>query len=154
MKCRISRDLLDRIAGETRASPSHEACGLLLGMAGEITQVVPLPNVARDPRISFMLEPRGHLWVSRRARAAGLAILGHFHSHPTGRARPSASDAALAGEQGLLWMIVAGDEQRLWVSRRGGRVAGAFEPVRLQVLDALPCQQGAHAPIEVGAMQV
>lgn len=94
---------------------------------------MPIPNAAAAPERAFFLEPAVHLRASREARGQGLSILGHYHSHPSGSATPSALDAAAAQEQGLLWLILADADALLWLSRAGGAVHGAFEPVELEI---------------------
>lgn len=81
-----------------------------------------------------MLDPASHLRVSRSLRGAGVKLVGHYHSHPSGCALPSAVDAAQADEQGRYWLILAGHKQQMWISRRHGSVGGAFEAVELQMV--------------------
>jgi proteasome lid subunit RPN8/RPN11 len=133
MKCRISRFLLNRFADEARAAGGREVCGLLLGEQGHITHAVAVANVASDPASGFSLESRAHLRSSRFARERGLRIVGHYHSHPSGDPRPSADDARNAGDPDVLWLIVTATEQVMWISRAGGVVEDAFDPVRIVV---------------------
>jgi proteasome lid subunit RPN8/RPN11 len=134
MKWRISRLLLDRLRRGERAGHPRETCGLLLGAEGRILDALPIRNVAADPRSAFELDPAAHLAASRAARASGMAVFGHYHSHPGGDPSPSRADAEQAGEQGRLWLILAGDEHGLWLSREGGPVAGAFERMELEIV--------------------
>lgn len=129
MNCAISRAVLDRLRTEARAD--EEVCGLLLARGGVIDEATPIPNSAIDRRQSFALDPQAHLAASGAARAAGKTIVGHYHSHPSGDPHPSAADAAEASEQGRYWLIVTASEARMWISRSGGSVLNAFEPVRL-----------------------
>jgi len=55
----------------------------------------------------FEVDPELRLSVMREARGTGRAIIGHYHSHPNGSARPSATDLALAYEPDLVWLITA-----------------------------------------------
>jgi desampylase len=118
----ISRALLDRLMAEAEGSPDREVCGLLLGSAGRIDEVWPVPNAAPDPSSAFLLDPAVHLAASRHAREAGKRIVGHYHSHPSGRAEPSSVDQARAWEEGALWLILGSGDARLWVSRGGDLV--------------------------------
>jgi proteasome lid subunit RPN8/RPN11 len=46
----------------------------------------------------------------RNVRAQGRHVIGHYHSHPNGRAEPSRPrDAARAVENGQIWLIIAND---------------------------------------------
>ena len=90
-----------------------ECCGILLGHADgdrkEVTEVVPLENLRRDPeraqallpleapgseseRNRFLIDPRDQIRVEKDARARGLEVLGYYHSHPDHPARPSNYD--------------------------------------------------------------
>jgi proteasome lid subunit RPN8/RPN11 len=133
MKCAISRPLIERLRSEAEAAGNREICGLLLGAEGRIQAAVAIPNIAADPERRFALEPAAHLRASREARAAGLRVVGHYHSHPGGDAAPSPADAAQAGEQGLHWLILAAGRQSLWRSRAGGALLSAFDAVELEI---------------------
>lgn len=109
----IARSLLDRIVMLAGAEPG-EVCGLLLGGGGRIEAIMPAPNVAPDPAGHFELDPAVLLAAHRQARTGGLAVIGHYHSHPSGIAAPSATDLACATPDGSLWLIVAGAQAGLW----------------------------------------
>ncbi|MDB5697485.1 MAG: hypothetical protein JWN69_289 [Alphaproteobacteria bacterium] len=152
MKCRISRDLLDRFAAEAEAAAPREVCGLLLGNRGMISASVALPNSADDPFRGFAIAPADQFAAARAARAAGLRILGCYHSHPSGVTTPSLADAAQAGEAGFYWMIVHGARRRLWISRTQGKVAGRFDPVELEIVETPAFQETtALQPAGAGA---
>jgi proteasome lid subunit RPN8/RPN11 len=114
MKVGISRALVEQIMSFA-AAEAHEVCGLLLG-TDRIEAILPAANVAPDPARHFELDPAVLIAAHRAARTGGLPILGHYHSHPSGVAAPSATDAACARPDGSLWLIVGGDDVRLWVA--------------------------------------
>ena len=126
MGVHISRSLLDPILAEAAASPD-EICGLLLGTADEIREARAAVNVHPDPARFFEVDPAILFAAIRAARDGGPAVVGHYHSHPSGRAEPSPRDAAAAPGDGALWLIVAGGKARLWRNVADG----AFEPVPL-----------------------
>lgn len=70
----------------------------------------------------FEIDPRDHFSAIRAARANGRSIVGCYHSHPGGRAEPSASDGAGAGEDNFLWLIAAGESVSAFVYFDGGFV--------------------------------
>ncbi len=82
----------------------------------------PAPGLDR-----FDIDPADHIAAAKAARANGHAIIGCYHSHPGGRAEPSAADLAGAGEDNFLWLIAAGDRLAgyLYVEGAFGRVIGA-----------------------------
>ncbi len=116
---------LKRIADHAEAAYPREACGLLLGFqrAGgdfEVTRMAESENKAvADGNDRFEIDPELRLSLMREARDAAPAamlaampgashgIIGHYHSHPNGSARPSATDLAMVWEPGLIWLITA-----------------------------------------------
>jgi proteasome lid subunit RPN8/RPN11 len=131
MKCGISRALLSRLEAQAEASGGREICGLLIGELGLISAFLPLSNAHLEPERAFAFDPRQHIAAARAARETGQTLLGYYHSHPSGNAAPSRSDAAQAFEQDAYWLILAPGEARLWISRSGGAFLNAFEPVEL-----------------------
>lgn len=69
----------------------NEACGLLVGVGGVVTRVVPLDNSDPTPT-RFVIDPADQFTVSRAAERDGWEIIGVFHSHPSGPPVPSESD--------------------------------------------------------------
>jgi proteasome lid subunit RPN8/RPN11 len=99
-------DLLADLA----ARPRIEACGLLLGTrdAGgwRIDATVPLRNLA-DSATYFEFDPAELLDHDLRH---GAAIVGVYHSHPGGPARPSATDLGTMRAQAdapWVWLILS-----------------------------------------------
>lgn len=110
------------LAGLAEAAYPEEACALLVGSTGaagiaQVTRIVPAANVADEPRRHFEIDPGTQIRLRRALRQAGTSgagtgeadekLLGHWHSHPDGRAAPSATDAAMIYEPGLVWLISA-----------------------------------------------
>ena len=74
-----------------------ETCGLLLGVRMGDEHVVSRVRRAHNLNIEraedrYELDPDDFLSADREARAAGLDIVGIWHSHPDHPARPSATD--------------------------------------------------------------
>lgn len=106
------------------AAPA-EACGLLLGTGTRIESVHPTANVAPDPATHFEIDPAALIAAHRAARqGTGPQVVGYFHSHPNGLARPSATDARDAARDGRVWIIVAGGAITCWSDGPDG-----FEPL-------------------------
>ncbi len=116
------------IAAARDAHP-HEACGLLLGHDATITKAQATANRADAPARHFEIDPAALIAAHRAARAGGPALIGYFHSHPTGRAAPSATDAAMAARDGRVWAIVAGTEVTLWRDTASGFEALSYDVV-------------------------
>lgn len=125
MTIEISSTLLKRLLNDARNSPDHEICGLLFGGAQSIEFALACANVAPDPRRHFEIDPAALFAAHRAARGGGPGVIGHYHSHPSGRAMPSPRDAEAAMGDGALWLIVTAHKARLWRTS----APGAFDAV-------------------------
>lgn len=116
-----------------RAAWPAECCGLLVGVSGgeggiwRVHRAVASPNVApaRGPHgrhDRFEIDPVVLLEAQRAARAEGLAVIGHYHSHPGAPATPSPTDLAHAFYAEHVWLIVS-------VDTAGHTAATAWRPV-------------------------
>ncbi|HEX4371284.1 MAG TPA: M67 family metallopeptidase [Rhizomicrobium sp.] len=110
MKLLLPADLRGRIEGETREAFPRECCGLIEGARqGEEARAIvlhPARNIAvRADR--FEIAPQDHFAALKTARANGRDLIGCYHSHPGGKAAPSATDLAGAGEKDFLWLIAS-----------------------------------------------
>ena len=131
MKVHVSRSVLIGIQRISADAAPREACGLLFGAADRITDWQAVENVAEEPERRFEIEP-GALFAALRAeRAGGPKIVGYWHSHPSGDATPSVTDAAMAQPDGKLWLIVAQGGETLWRAGDRGALHGRFTPVEL-----------------------
>lgn len=109
-----------------------EACGILFG-DGAVTGASVTRNVAPDPTRHFEIDPAALIAAVRAARTGGEPVMGYWHSHPSGDATPSATDAAMAVPDGRLWLIVTGDVVTGWRAGTTG-VQGRFEPVAIAIV--------------------
>lgn len=94
---RVSREAREQLARHAAAALPREACGVLVGVRGPRGAQVKLGTRGRNrapARDRFELDPRDLLRAEEVAAAAGLAVLGVWHSHPTAPAVPSARDCA------------------------------------------------------------
>jgi proteasome lid subunit RPN8/RPN11 len=129
MPLEISQHALTVITAAARAAAPNEACGLLVGADQHIERAVPTANVAPDPAQHFEIDPTALIAAHRAAREGeGLRVIGYFHSHPNGLARPSATDLQSAARDGRVWVIVASDAITCWTDGPDG-----FEPLSYAV---------------------
>ncbi|MGA2502693.1 MAG: M67 family metallopeptidase [Anaerolineales bacterium] len=70
-----------------------EACGLLSGINERVERSQGIPNAERSP-LRYRMEPRAQWRAFQRMEAAGLELVGIYHSHPNGPDHPSATDIA------------------------------------------------------------
>jgi len=110
----------------SRAHPS-ECCGILVGELGRITGAVPAANVHPSPARHFEIDPQALIDAHREARGVGPQVVGYYHSHPNGLARPSATDAKQAANDGAVWAIIAAGRVTLWRSGAGAFTALPYE---------------------------
>jgi desampylase len=125
----ITASALAAILEAARDAYPHEACGLLLGHQGTIARAQATANIAPDPARHFEIDPTALIAAHRAARGGGPALIGYFHSHPTGIAAPSATDQAMAARDDRIWAIAAGDAITLWRDGQSG-----FEPLSYDVV--------------------
>jgi desampylase len=116
----IAANVLAAVLADARADPARERCGLLLGSGTAAVRFMHAANVAADPARHFEIDPAVLIAAHRAARAGGPDIIGCYHSHPAGRAEPSATDAAMAAGDGRFWLIVTMDDVRAWQALPGG----------------------------------
>jgi proteasome lid subunit RPN8/RPN11 len=83
----------ESIRAHAREAYPHECCGALIGRDGIIQATHALPNTTDEgPRRRFLVRPEDYRVAEREARAAGLDLVGFYHSHPDHPARPSQYD--------------------------------------------------------------
>lgn len=115
----VRREIRGAIIAAARQAAPRECCGLLIGHDEEVLSTVPVPNRARGAA-RYRVDPRMHLEWQRllRETTPRLEVVGAYHSHPAGPARPSARDVAEAHDPRWIHVIVG-------LGGRGRRV-GAF----------------------------
>src|SRR5881397_4062810 len=90
---KISRALLQQIHEHLEAGYPNEACGVMLGSAGVVTEVAAAGNERTDSaRNRYLIDPLAYMKIERDADKRGLQVLGIYHSHPDVAARPSQFD--------------------------------------------------------------
>ena len=151
----IDPPVLEAVVAAAEASYPDEACGLLVGRwsaAGHcrLRRAVPSANLAPDPSVAFEIDPALRLDLQRRLRGGGQRVVGLYHSHPDGPARPSARDLARAWEPGLLWLITSVPAGKAVLSgvhlveHRDGR--HAFREMPLRTSEGAPARTATDPP--------
>jgi proteasome lid subunit RPN8/RPN11 len=124
---RISNDALKIVMEHAAREPQRECCGLLGGRDGAITQAFAAANAAADPAKNYEIAPEELFRLTREMRAAGLALMGIYHSHPNGNNEPSPRDIERAYYPEAAYFILSPRENAAQVrafSIRNGRVEG------------------------------
>ena len=97
---------MSRIVAHAVEELPNECCGLLIGGADIIEDVSRARNTKRS-RTKFQVEPADHFAAMRRARAAGIEIVGAYHSHPSGPSGPSETDRARLTDPSMFHLIIS-----------------------------------------------
>jgi len=123
------------IRAHGRETFPHECCGALLGRDGTVQEAHALPNTTEEgPRRRFLVRPDDYRGAEKRAREAGLDLLGFYHSHPDHPARPSQYDLdhAWPSFSYVIVSVMAGEDKLLtsW-QLKADRSAFDEEPVQI-----------------------
>lgn len=114
MDLAVTSGAMATLLEEAQRAHPLECCGLLLGEQGTVREAQPCANVHPQPACHFEIDPAALIAAHRAARGGGMQVLGYYHSHPNGRAEPSAEDRAQASGDGRIWAIVAGGAVTWW----------------------------------------
>jgi proteasome lid subunit RPN8/RPN11 len=134
---KIRREALDAIRAHGAEGYPHEICGIMIGPRGNrrVTEVQRARNIIVErARDRYEIDPRDHIRIQREADAAGLDIVGYYHSHPDHPAQASRFDTERAWA-GYVYLIVAVDggkavDANAFVADNDG---GPFHPEPLEV---------------------
>lgn len=126
----LTRRVWQGMQRHVRSCSPLEACGLLAGKQGRAETRLGIPNMERSAR-RFRMEPRRMWHAFQRIEAAGMELVGIYHSHPLGPDHPSATDIAetMYPVAQVIWSRVSGRWRGRAYVIEGGR---AMEiPVKL-----------------------
>jgi proteasome lid subunit RPN8/RPN11 len=121
----FSTDAYETIISHAREGTPHEVCGVLGGQrvepsggeaeddagstepepADQVRSVHRAANVARSPQRTYLIDPEEQLAIMDDIEESGEEVLGFYHSHPTGPARPSEVDERRATWAGYSYAI-------------------------------------------------
>lgn len=121
------RSLQDELVRLARAGDPEEICGILAGRRGRVERIFPVTNSAesispqagvfRDRQsgtatggqkpVHYYMDPRDQMRAYDAIDAAGLDVVGYYHSHTHTEARPSPTDIRLAADSSVFWVLVS-----------------------------------------------
>ena len=127
MPLEVSSHVLQSLSSEAAEADPLECCGILLGKGEAIRAIRPAANIHPTPETHFEIASQALVIAHREAREGGLQVIGYYHSHPNGLARPSATDEAMATGQGLVWAIIAADRVTFWREGDAGFTALPYD---------------------------
>jgi len=135
---KISRDAFEAIRSHGAEGYPQEICGIMVGPRNDrtVSAVKRARNIVVErSRDRYEIDPRDHIRIQREADAAGLDIVGYYHSHPDHPAQASRFDTERAWA-GYVYLIVAVHQGKpvdanAFVADRDG---GPFQPEPLEVV--------------------
>ena len=90
---KLSKRLLHQIHLHLESGYPNEACGVMLGKHGVVTEIASADNERTDSaRNRYLIDPLAYMKIERGADQRGLEVLGIYHSHPDVAAWPSQFD--------------------------------------------------------------
>ena len=135
---KISRDAFEAIRSHGAEGYPQEICGIMVGPRNDrtVSGVKRARNIVVErSRDRYEIDPRDHIRIQREADAAGLDIVGYYHSHPDHPAQASRFDTERAWA-GYIYLIVAVHQGKpvdanAFVADSDG---GPFQPEPLEVI--------------------
>jgi proteasome lid subunit RPN8/RPN11 len=111
MTITLTGEVFERMLETARGAAPLEACGLLAGVGARVTRCYVLANADASPE-HYSMKPEEQFAALKDMRAAGLKMLGIWHSHPASPARMSAEDLRLAYTPDIVYVILSLAEPR------------------------------------------
>jgi proteasome lid subunit RPN8/RPN11 len=127
----IRSEVLALLLEHARRDAHEECCGVLAGRDDSITRAFAATNAAANPVTGYEIAPQELFRLMREIRAAGLEVLGIYHSHPASENQPSPRDIELAYYPDAAYFIVS-------------PVTGVARPIR-----AFRIREGRAAELEI-----
>lgn len=102
----IPQPIIDAMIAHARRDFPLEACGILGGGDGAVSEHYPMINTDQSNE-HFTMEPKEQFAVIKDLRSKGKEMLVIYHSHPETPARPSEEDIRLALTPNVSYVIVS-----------------------------------------------
>ena len=136
----LPKALLQSFEAAAAAAHPKEACGLLVGWwepdVVHVTEIHYSPNRAEDPTQGFEIDVGLQAHLQRSLRGTDSMLVGVWHSHPSGDAKPSEVDSLAAHDPDFVWIITAAVEGDAvtTVQLAPAEAGDAFRPVAVRYL--------------------
>ncbi len=88
---RIAQKLIDEMVAHAREDLPNECCGMVGGVDGEASVVIPVVNSAASP-LRYEMDPQGQYNALKVIEDDGKELLAIYHSHTKSAAYPSQTD--------------------------------------------------------------
>ena len=104
---RISQSLIDEMVAHACEDLPNECCGMVGGVDGEASVVIPVVSSAASP-LRFEMDPQGQYNALKAIEDDGKEMLAIYHSHTKSAAYPSQTDVNQAVSwPDAIWVIVS-----------------------------------------------
>jgi proteasome lid subunit RPN8/RPN11 len=136
MRLILQESQWNAVKSHIASGPGIEVCGLVGGLWQPYDRlaiartVVPIKNVDANPTLRYTMSPRQQVMTMLGFEKSGWEVVGIYHSHPGGVARPSPTDIAEASFPDAVYLIgVPGGDVTAWRINGGGVRAVDLEVV-------------------------
>ena len=123
-----------QILDHARKCRLEECCGLLAGRDGVITHAFPATNIAGNRATAYEIAPEELFRLVREFRAAGLEMLGIYHSHPHGKNEPSPRDIEQAYFPDVAYFIISPEHSAPKPVRAFSICSSGFTELEIEVV--------------------
>jgi proteasome lid subunit RPN8/RPN11 len=94
------------IVSHAKESVPREACGLVIGHDGLVTDIITMKNLSPNSD-HFRMDPLEQLGVFQRLEKEQKELMAIYHSHPSGPAYPSNTDIDEFYYPGVISLIIS-----------------------------------------------
>jgi proteasome lid subunit RPN8/RPN11 len=97
--------LAQEIVAYAREAQPDECCGVILGLRETAEQIIPIPNIAAEPKYNYQMDEKSLLKALYQAEYMQLEVIGFYHSHPRTEPIPSPTDVQLVNYPDAAYVI-------------------------------------------------
>ena len=101
----LKPSLAQEIVANAREALPNECCGVILGIGETAEQIIPIANIADEPKYNYHMDEKGLLKALYQAEHLHLEVIGFYHSHPRTDPIPSPTDTQLANYPDVAYVI-------------------------------------------------
>jgi proteasome lid subunit RPN8/RPN11 len=103
----VSEGVMERLNNHAIREAPREACGVLGGRDGVVTEVWECRNASKTPEACYEIAPEDLLRAVDAIESKGLEVIGFYHSHPMGLSKPSVIDEKRAAWPDYSYVIIS-----------------------------------------------
>jgi proteasome lid subunit RPN8/RPN11 len=106
MTVQVPERIIQQMIDHALLENPNECCGVIGGKENRLDTLYPMRNDQASPT-RYVGNPKDLFDAVKQMRLSGEDMTGIYHSHPTSKAYPSATDIAENGYPGLFYFIVS-----------------------------------------------